>query len=213
MKTHLIDQPPDQRIRGAGHRRTVIGNLVQELVCRIMGWQHLAVNGRQEFCPDANNPLGQPIEIKSSHCTKSGNGKVVIYDWRMAKEIIHAPNLAYAIFCYCAEGKGKSKTTAQFLDRLADCPPVLLLLPSWQVHHVALTECPLNKMKSQRFDNVRNGYTRTGYADGYRNVPTASLHRHTSLLSTITFTCWGRDFTLDVRRTVNPWAAMPLPLT
>jgi len=166
----LIDQPPDLVLRGMGHRRTVIGNMVQELVCRATSLEPAHIDGRKSFCPDATTPSGKPVEIKSVRVSRTGNGKAVLYDWRLKKEALLASDLVYVFFCH--HGVGSQLTLATFLDRLVECPPTILIMPSLTVHRHARL-CPLNVPKPTEGiqHNSRNGYRRGGYSDGYYNMP------------------------------------------
>ena len=57
----LIDQPPDMWLKGAGQIRTRVGNVVEELVCRIMEWKHKPKGYPDEIAPDAESKAVPPI--------------------------------------------------------------------------------------------------------------------------------------------------------
>lgn len=209
----LFDQAPAMKLKGAGHRRSHLGNLVEELVCRAMDWQRLKIDGTKKFCADAANRDDLPCEVKSVHCSGKMEGKAVIYDWRMKKEAEHAPRMAYAFFCYSAAGQGKSKSLEQFLDRLTESAPTIVLVPSWVVHRQAVSECKLCIQKKPKTpQGKRPGYARAGYCEGYRNLPVGQFIRNAAGMEVKTFETWGRTFTISLASyTPDPWSESPRP--
>lgn len=207
----LFDQAPTMKLKGAGHRRSHLGNIVEELVCRAMGWQRLKIDGTKKFCADAENSDKLPCEVKSVHCSAKMEGKAVIYDWRMKKEEEHAPRMAYAFFCYSATGQGKSKSLEQFLDRLTESAPTIVLVPAWVVHRQAVSECKLCIQKKPKTpQGKRPGYARAGYCEGYRNLPVGAFIRNAAAVELRSFETWGRKFVVSVASyTPDPWSESP----
>lgn len=203
----LFSQAPTMRLKGAGHRRTHIGNIVEEFVCHAMGWKRLTISGKKPYCADAENEDDLPCEIKSVHCSPKMSGKSVIYDWRMVKDEKHAPRLAYAFFCYSATGMGKAKSLEQFLDRIAATAPTIMLVPAWVVRMDALRE---KHNAAPKKTNKRNGYTREGYCEGYRNLPVGPYVRNAASEIVKTFALWDRQFTVCLsRHLLDPWGLPP----
>lgn len=202
----LIDQPPDMPLAGPGSRRTRIGNAVEELVCRIMGWDRVSPGGSDVYRPDAHTRTKQPVEIKSVSVNGRLNGKSVIYDWRMEKDRVHAPSLAYAFFCY-PDVKSPA-SLAVFLDRLACGPIWLAMVPAWLVREDAMA-CPPCKAPVMK-GGKRPGWCRAGYADGYRNLSVGQYLRNPGFESETTARVWDRSFSVIVSAPLlDPWIPDP----
>lgn len=204
----LFEQAPTMKLKGAGHRRSHLGNIVEEFTCHAMGWKRLKISGQKDYCADAENEVGLPCEIKSVHCSAKMSGRSVIYDWRMVKDEKHAPRLAYAFFCYSATGQGKAKSLEQFLDRIAASSPTIVLVPAWVVRMDALREKHNEAPKKKT--SKRCGYIRAVYCEGYRNLPIGPYVRNSGSEIVKTFDLWERTFTVCLaRHLLDPWGLPP----
>lgn len=208
MNPLLFDQPPDFRFKGAGHRRTHMGALIEEVVCALLGLKRNGPGGSGVYQADAHTAVGFPVEIKSVCINGKDRGKSVLYDFRLEKDSVHAPQLAYVFACHRSTGKGKAKTAAEFLDRLTDSL-TLAIVPGWQVRLDALA-CPHHAIKTDLRRGKRCGYQRAGYADGYRNLEVQPyLSGHSRALPQAV-ELWGRTFRAESRLFVpDPWIAAP----
>ncbi len=114
------DLGPDFRFKGAGHCRTSIGNVVEQVVCAVMGWERQQIDSTKGgVSVDARDSDRRGIEIKSVAVSSTLTGKSVIYDWRMKKEADKTPELVYAFVCRASKGTGRPATMKRFLDKMA----------------------------------------------------------------------------------------------
>lgn len=160
----LLQVPPSFTITKNAQARNAYGTVASELVCAALGATPIRIHGGYEACFDAhcNDTY---YEIKSV----KRNGKVVIYDWRMGKEARSGVKLLYAILLHNVRGSDGRKLVSDFINGGL----TLLVLPAASVHAVAARQ-QLRKLLQLSLD-PRNGYTRRGYKEGYRNVPVAAL--------------------------------------
>lgn len=209
----LFECSPSFRFKGAGHRRTHTGAIMEQVACALMGFARARIDGRKEFCPDAHAPGDKPVEIKSVHINGQLNGKSPLYAFRMRKEARCAPELAYLFVCHMGTGKGKAKTAADLLDRLEAGPLILGLFPAWAVHRAAFHDCKLCKSpKPKVTGSKRPGYTRPGYSEGYYNLPIGPFLRNAPRSSQATAALWGRTFSAEILQlAVDPWSLDPSP--
>lgn len=162
----LLSVAPSYRITKNAQARNAYGTVAAEIVCAALSLAPVRINGSYDACFDAfDTTTGLHYEIKS---VKHG-GKVVVYDWRRAKEERAGDSLRYAILCHGVKGSdGRA-----LADEMAASQLKLVMLPAADVHDVAARQ-PLRKLLKLALD-PRNGYARVGYAEGYRNVPVAAL--------------------------------------
>lgn len=206
---HLFDAEPSMKFKGAGHRRTHMGAVIEEVVCGLLGFTRNAPGGSTKFQPDAVDPLDRPVEIKSVCVNHKLKGKSVLYDFRLEKERVHAPELAYVFACHPSGGKGSAKSLEVFLDRLTG-PLCLAVVPAWIVRTDALSLCSLRTVKTQTKGGKRAGYKRAGYIDGYRNLEIHRYIRDAEVIETREFKRWGRLFSAAVFFfKPDPWSIDP----
>lgn len=204
----LFDVEPNMRFRGAGHRRTHMGAVMEEVVCGLLGFTRAKTGGQGAYQPDAHNPNDLPVEIKSVCINSKLKGKSVLYDFRMEKDRVHAPALAYVFACHLSGGKGKAKTMGDFLDRL-EASLVLSIVPAWIVRMDA-KQCTLCTIKSKVTHSKRCGYTREGYSDGYRNLEVHRYIRDAERIEEVEFERWGRRFSAAALYfKPDPWQSSP----
>lgn len=205
----LFDHPPEFKFKGAGHRRTFMGAIMEEVVCGLLGFTRLPTGGKDVYQPDAKDPQDRPVEIKSVCINSKNSGKSVLYDFRMEKDRIHAPALAYVFACHMSVGKGKAKNADEFLTRLQH-HLTLAIVPAWVVRTDALRDCKLCKIKSKRSGGKRAGYEREGYAEGYRSLPVRPYLNNPQRIEEVTHERWGRVFTSQVLYYhPEPWSIDP----
>lgn len=140
--------------------RNAYGDAAQEIVYSLLGITPIRINGSFEVCFDGKRG-DTYYEIKG---TKLGSGKVVIYDFRMAKERATGVPLNYLIVCHSLRGHRDDILTA-----MADRPITIYQIPASVVYAFA-EQCDLRFLQRPG-KSKRCGYSRAGYIDGYRNVP------------------------------------------
>jgi len=184
----LLDTPPRFRLGSNALARNAYGAAAQEIVCSALKLEGIPINGNCEFCADAERrETGDFFEIKSVH----RSSKVVVYDWRMEKEASVSVPLTYAILAHNCR---KVRDGAALLSAFAAGGLEILELPAREVHRVAFAE-PLQTMKkSAATGNPRNGYSRKGYANGYRNCPVARLRALCREVGMLSFELHGLPF-------------------
>lgn len=182
----LFDVPPRFRLGSNALARNAYGAAAQEIVCAALHLDPIAINGNCEFCADAERiGSGLFFEIKSCHRV----GKTVIYDWRMKKEARVPVPLNYAILAHNCR---KLDDGAALLQYFALGGLEIIELPASVVHECAAAE-PRQAAPASKEDR-RCGYSRKGYADGYRNVPLAKLRALTRSERTLCFELHGIRF-------------------
>lgn len=165
----LLEVFPDFEFKSAASARTHYGKAMEELVCAAMGLVDIPINGNCEINFDAKS--GRLFyEIKSVRGLPSS--KSVIYDWRIEKEKPYRKRLRYVFGLHCVK---HAKSNQDLWEQLSKGVK-LLSVPSAKVHRLALKE-PLRKIKTERLERAgpRDGYSRKGYCEGYRNLKVASL--------------------------------------
>lgn len=185
LQLALLDFAPVFAIASNAHARHAYGTVAQELACAALAMSPVPINGNYAVCFDADR-AGTPYEIKSVH----RSSKLVIYDWRTEKESTF-PSLRYVLVVHRARG---CRNAAALLAAL-HCYLEIWDLPAVAVHDAAL-QYPLRHLVRPS-PNTRNGYSRAGYARGYRNVPLASLRPTHS--QPITFTCYAQIWHATLR--------------
>lgn len=160
----LLSIPPRFSITKNAQARNAYGQIAQEIVCAALDLLPIPINGKCSICFDAERS-GHFYEIKSVKRT----GKVVIYDWRMEKERAAKVPLSYAILVHNVRGSDGH----DLLREMLDSEPEILVVPASVIHELAQSY-PLRQLQRPSSD-PRNGYNRTGYRDGYRNVPVKEL--------------------------------------
>lgn len=155
---------PDLPVSG-GSSRAYSGAVMEEIIKALFGLHPGIQNGLALTCPDAFTPTNKPVEIKS---LKRGS-KLVIYDWRSAKEI---PETLYFIGIHrrkpCASLREIWEQTSFTMNET-------LIIPEEEIRRMAQLQ-PLQKIKTERTSSgVRNGYQRKGYNEGYRSIPYQQL--------------------------------------
>lgn len=190
----LLSIAPRFNITKNAQARNAYGTVAAEIVCATLKLDAIPINGNYSVCFDAERN-GHFYEIKS---VKRG-GKVVIYDWRMEKERAAKVPLSYAILCHNVRKSNGVNLAAEMLCSGLE----LLVLPAHVVHEAAARQ-PLRKLLRLALD-PRNGYTRAGYRDGYRNVPVKKLK---ALCPTLEWKRWCNLY--DLRFDIVIYAP-PLP--
>lgn len=181
----LLHIAPSWRITKNAQARNAYGSVAQELVCAALGITPVPINGNYECCFDAHHDEHGWVEIKS---VKRTGGKVVIYDWRMAKEQASGVVLHYAILCHNVKGSDGRQLVREFVEGGLE----LIVLPAEQVHALAAAQ-PLQKLMRAERSGVRCGYNRKGYKDGYRNVPVSALRALCGQVRHLHFQYVGHD--------------------
>ena len=143
--------------------RNAYGMAAQIIACERLSLLPIAIDGRCQICPDAEKE-GIFYEIKSAH----KNGKVVIYDWRLQKELASRLPLYYCIVIHKLRGARKN-----ILPMLRESVVVIKIF-SVQTIAIIAKRYPLNIPRPVGND-PRTGYNRKGYIQGYRNVPVKDL--------------------------------------
>lgn len=169
----LLDTPPRFRIENNAHARNAYGQAAQEIVCAALKLRSIPINGQRTICFDAKSSYGCYYEIKSVH----RSGKVVIYDWRMKKEASAGVPLNYAILCHNAKGIRDGEAVFNTMNQRG---LEVFVVPAAIVHELAMKE-PMRQIVMCEIANCagkRQGYSRIGYRDGYRNVPVKLLREH-----------------------------------
>jgi hypothetical protein len=183
----LLEVKPSFDIRGNAHARNVYGSAAQDIVCKALGLDPIPINGSYETCFDAERNR-HPFEIKS---VRSGS-KVVVYDWRIAKEARH-PDLQYAVFIH------RVKAATDFddlIEQLTERPPRIAVTPATVIHALAAAE-PLQTIKTIS-DNPRAGYQRKGYRDGYRNVPVSKILQRVRFVAMLDVSIFGARMDIEL---------------
>lgn len=205
----LFDQSPDMFLVSAGQRRTRIGQIIEELACCLFDLEPVG-RGSEVFVPDARQKLDEklPVEIKASKCGDSLKGRSILYDWRMDKERDLAPRLAYIFMLHNTKGS-PHPTLGGFLDSMAQRQQIALVVPGFLVHDWAKHMAPLKKHKSSEKDGKRYGYTRAGYADGYRELALEPFIKASNYTTTATILKWNREFTFSIlHHPAGAWTPM-----
>lgn len=181
----LLTVAPSYRITKNAQARNAYGTVAAELVCAALRLETIPINGNYSICFDAARD-GRFYEIKSVR----RSGKVVIYDWRMDKEANVKVPLYYAILIHNV----RKSDGRRLVEEMTSSALELLVIEASRVHAIARAQ-PLQRFLQLALD-PRNGYTRRGYKDGYRNVPVRLLRdlapHHTRLA------CLYADHAFDV---------------
>ena len=177
-QANLFELFADHDFKTPASARTHYGKAMEELVCAAMGLTNIPINGNYEINFDAKQGAAF-FEIKSVRDLPSS--KSVIYDWRIAKEKPHALKLHYIFGLHQVKA---ARSNADLWDQLEAGGVRLIVTPAARVHRLAL-EQPLNKIKTERLDAAkpRDGYSRKGYCEGYRNLPVGAISAGRSPLS------------------------------
>ena len=187
-----FDMCPDFQIPSCAVARNAYGQAAQEIVCAALVLDPIPINGKAVVCFDAVG-RGVLYEIKSV----GRGGKMVLYDWRMAKEEAVAVGAKYAILEHRVVG---AKNSQDMWDQYSDHELRCYLLPILAVHRAA-KQCPLVVPPLAKTDKgKRFGYNRKGYADGYRNVPMKMFVDEVRHEETVRFQIYGRNLEVEVWR-------------
>lgn len=160
----LLSVAPRFSIIKNAQARNAYGQIAQEIVCAALDLLPIPISGLCSVCFDAER-ADHFYEIKSVKRT----GKVVIYDWRMEKERAAKVPLSYAILVHNVRGSDGH----DLLREMLASEPEILLIPAHVIHEIA-QRFPLRTLQRVSAD-PRNGYSRAGYREGYRNVPVKEL--------------------------------------
>lgn len=188
----LLDVAPVFQIKKNAQARNAYGCAAQEIVCRALDLDSIAINGNCTHCFDAEgkgSERGKFFEIKSVYRTS----KIPIYAWRIKKEADAGVPLKYAILAHRVKGESDGSRIFQtFAARGLE----ILLIDAARVHEAALRE-PLQTIKSVENPDPeapRMGYNRKGYRDGYHNVPMKVLRELCREAGEIRFELYGINF-------------------
>lgn len=181
--------PPMLNCDSNASARNAFGTAAEEIVRELLGLERIPINGSFDVCFDAKRGA-QYYEIKS---TSQKSGKVVLYDWRMGKDVEAGVSLTYVIVCHSINGARKDIITTMLTK-----PLELLLLPAEIIHELAY-QCPIQHLKTELVEgwSDRSGYARDGYKDGYRNLPLTTILRELEwTTTTIENPLGGNEITL-----------------
>jgi len=185
----LLDVLPKYRLGSNADARNAYGSAAQEVVCAALAVHPIAINGNCEVCFDAEGH-GLFYEIKS---VRQGC-KVVVYDCRMTKEETAGVPLLYALLVHHMKGL---RTSAAMWESLAGKTEILLV-PAPVIHALARDE-PLRTLGNPS-DDPRNGYSRKGYKDGYRNLPVNKIRQLQSTQREHHFSLHGMEFSTRITK-------------
>lgn len=172
--------------------RNAYGAAAQEIVCRAMKLDPIQINGKAKVCFDAVRD-GMFYEIKS---VRAGS-KVVIYDWRLKKEVEAGLPVHYAIL---AHRIGGARTSDEMWDAYARRNLRIYVLPLNTVVELAST-CPLTIPKKPLGKVAKRfGMLRSGYADGYRNLGVRALEEITAAHQIAKLRIYGRSIFAEIWR-------------
>lgn len=158
---NLFYIPPFLSCTNNAQARNAYGTAAQDIVCQRLRLNPIKIDGRCDVCFDAEKD-NEFYEIKSVHL----KGKVVIYDWRLEKELASPFPAFYAILVHGLR-HGRNDIHKLLLEKAI----MILVIPLEKVQQIA-AQYPIRTMKmTTKFASTRNGYTRKGYNKGYRNVP------------------------------------------
>lgn len=191
-----------RRIERAGESRVIYGEIVNQVVNALLGFENIPGSGSHDIVFDSFLRGRQTfIEVKSLR----RNNKCPIYDFRRSKDKAAGVPLLYVIGIHDCR---KQATIANVWLEMARTFDTILVIPPAEIDRLAEAE-PLQQIKSQTTKSgVRNGYQREGYCEGYRNIPwdkmmerCAAVHRDAGAR------IHGLDFRADVffHREVVPW--------
>lgn len=160
----LFYTPPVYNCDSNASARNAYGMAAQELVYTKLGITPIRINGNYDVCFDGQRGL-EYFEIKSV----KRNAKVVLYKWRLEKEKLVNVELYYCIVIHTLKGQRDDLLQAM----LAHLDNILIVKAS-DVYQLALTY-PLHFYRQTKFTSTRNGYSRSGYSDGYYSIPVNKL--------------------------------------
>jgi hypothetical protein len=187
-----FDLCPDFAIPSCAVARNAYGNAAQEIVCAALALDPIPITGKADVCFDAV-ARGMHYEIKS---VRKGD-KMVVYDWRLRKELGAGVPLQYAILEHGVRG---AKSSHEMWDQYSDHVLRCYLLPVALVHEHA-SKCPLVVPPPPKTDKgKRFGYNRAGYCEGYRNVPVRAFAPFTQPQEFVRWQMYGRNLELEVWR-------------
>lgn len=185
----LLQVAPVYKAWNNATARNAYGSAAQEVACSVLGLTPIPINGNYSICFDAQDECGLLYEIKS---VRTGC-KLVLYDWRMEKEKT-VLNAIYAVVIHRLK-----KHREDILSAMVTSGFELLIVPAFVVHKVAET-FPLHRVFPCLTAKKRNGYTRTGYRNGYRNVPVQHLLNMPAIREDLSGWIYGKEFTTRIHR-------------
>lgn len=156
----LFDTLPliKKTFKSTAEARNEIGEIAAQYACRALGMTPLAVDGRQEICPDADWN-GRKVEIKAV-----AKGRAILYAFRAEKESRHFGK-GYIYVFVKHSCRITVKTTAEIIEHFTANPPVLLITSLAGV--LKLVEGREPRAFNKNIDEAsRNGWEREGYRDG-----------------------------------------------
>lgn len=168
-----------------GATRVVYGAAAEEIACGVLGLDRIRINGTFEVNFDAERN-GIFNEIKS---TRAVGGKIVCYDWRMKKEE-QFPALMYCIVLHGIKGSD------DVLERMSmGC--AILLCEASKIRELIIG-LPDHRHKAGPTKGKRNGYTRAGYIEGYKNLPVGELVRRARMSFAVLANIYGIERRVSV---------------
>ena len=183
----LLDVLPSYPMENNAKARNAYGSCAQEIVCAAIKADPIPINGNCEICFDAE-ARGVFYEIKSARA----GSKVCLYDWRIRKEANSEKPLKYAILLH---NVGAVLESRELWRRMA-LTSKLVILSASTIHRLAMEE-PLKNINPLAADRgPRFGYSRRGYAEGYRSVPIKKIMDRCRASRTEDF--WLHDFLFSV---------------
>lgn len=158
-----------RRIERAGESRVIYGEIVNQVVNALLGFENIPGSGSHDIVFDSFLRGRQTfIEVKSLR----RNNKCPIYDFRRSKDRDCGKPLLYVFAIHDCKD---AHTVGGIWLKMAETLKQVFVLPAWAVDLEARRH-PLQTIKTSRTaSGSRNGYQRKGYAEGYRNIPFTSL--------------------------------------
>jgi hypothetical protein len=155
FQDELFEIMPRRESATLGQRRCHYGNIAEEYVCKALGLDNIKIDSNYPINFDAKDH-SLFYEIKSVGVRSR---KVVVYKFRLEKELPYAAKLRYVIFLHALRGQSKE---AEIWDALYRSLPTIVIMSPETVHALC-KDLKINKHKSEG----QSGYVREGYRDGY----------------------------------------------
>jgi hypothetical protein len=161
LQIPLLRIAPVYNCANNAEARNAYGSAAMEIVCSALELNPIRINGNFDVCFDAKK--GDDFyEIKSAR----RGGKITLYDWRMKKEACGVKSF-YAILVHNLIG-----CREDVLSKMILSSPMIIRVKTDLLHALAFSS-PLHKIKDGASKYA--GYSRAGYADGYRSLSIKSV--------------------------------------
>jgi hypothetical protein len=174
--------------------RNAYGAIVEQLACSALKLDHIEIDGSKDVCFDAERN-GIFYEIKSCH----KNSKVVVYDFRLNKELNTGKHVFYVIVLHKVKG---AKTSHELWQMFQNTELEMHVLPIYTIERIC-SSLPLCFVKNTWKLDQRYGYNRKGYRDGYYNIPTKAIRQISTDKVTRNFKLHGMQFQAQIHVVQN----------